>query len=111
VAPRPPDEGGWCRTHRQRLVGGGGDAGVLRGVVAVNCIRIDFPIWTEGFDATLPDDFDTSTFEDPVVMSDATLWVASQPLDWTGHVVTLTELRRQGVVRPETRWSGTRTGS
>jgi hypothetical protein len=34
------------------------------GRVAVNCIRIDMPIWTEGFDATLPADFDRSTFED-----------------------------------------------
>ncbi len=74
----------------------------LRGRVAVNCIRIDFPIWTEGFDATLPDDFDLTGFEDPVVMSDAVLWLARQELDVTGKVLTLLELRRQGVVRPET---------
>jgi len=80
----------------------------LRGTIAVNCIRIDFTIWTEGFDATLPDDFDTSGFEDPVVMTDAVLWMAAQPLAWTGNVVNLTELRRQGVVRPETRWTGGR---
>src|SRR5215475_4076200 len=66
----------------------------LAGRVAVNCIRIDLPIWTEGFDATLPDDFDTSGFEDAAVMSDALLWLVRQGLDYTGHIVTLTGLRR-----------------
>jgi NAD(P)-dependent dehydrogenase (short-subunit alcohol dehydrogenase family) len=75
----------------------------LAGRVAVNCIRIDMGIWTEGFDATLPEDFDTSSFEDPVIMSDAVLWLARQGLDCTGRVLTLGELRRQGIVRPQTR--------
>jgi NAD(P)-dependent dehydrogenase (short-subunit alcohol dehydrogenase family) len=75
----------------------------LAGRVAVNCIRIDLAIWTEGFDATLPDDFDTSSFEDAVVMSDAVLWLARQGLDYTGHVVTLGELRKRGIVRSQTR--------
>lgn len=74
----------------------------LKGKIAVNCIRIDFPIWTEGFDATLPDDFDTTGFEDPVVMSDAVLWLAKQPIDYTARVLTLLELRRGKIVRPET---------
>jgi 3-oxoacyl-[acyl-carrier protein] reductase len=74
----------------------------LKGKVAVNCIRIDFPIWTEGFDATLPDGFDTTGFEDPVVMTDAVLWLAKQDLDYTAKVLTLMELRRQGILRPET---------
>jgi NAD(P)-dependent dehydrogenase (short-subunit alcohol dehydrogenase family) len=75
----------------------------LKGRVAVNCIRIDLAIWTEGFDATLPADFDTSWFEDAVIMSDAVLWLLSQGLDTTGEVLTLGELRERGVVRPETR--------
>ena len=75
----------------------------LAGKVAVNCIRIDIPIWTEGYDATLPEDADTSDFEDPVIMSDACLWFARQDLSYTGHVVDLTELRERGVVRPRTR--------
>jgi NAD(P)-dependent dehydrogenase (short-subunit alcohol dehydrogenase family) len=74
----------------------------LRGRVAVNCIRIEIPIWTEGFDATLPADHDTSAFEDPVIMSDATLWMARQDLSYTGHIVELGELRARGVVRPFT---------
>ena len=75
----------------------------LAGRVAVNCIRIDLPIWTEGFDATLPVDFDTSGFEDAVIMSDAVLWLSRQNLAYTGHILTLGELRKQGVVRPPTR--------
>jgi citronellol/citronellal dehydrogenase len=74
----------------------------LSGRVAVNCIRIDLAIWTEGFEATLPNDFDTSGFEDAAVMSDALLWLVRQELDYTGHIVTLGELRAQGVVRPRT---------
>jgi hypothetical protein len=69
--------------------------------VAVNCIRIDIPIWSEGFEATLPASFDTSGFEDPVIMSDAILWLGGQALSLTGKVITLTELRRQHIVRPE----------
>jgi len=77
----------------------------LRGKVAVNCIRIEIPIWTEGFDATLPKDYDTSAFEDPIVMSDATLWMARQDLAYTGNIVEIGQLRAQGVVRPFTRAS------
>jgi citronellol/citronellal dehydrogenase len=72
----------------------------LRGHVAVNCIRIDIPIWSEGFEATLPADFDTSGFEDAVIMSDAVLWLVRQDLSYTAMVLNLTELRRQGIVRP-----------
>jgi citronellol/citronellal dehydrogenase len=75
----------------------------LAGRVAVNCIRIDMPIWTEGFDATLPDDFDTSFFEDAVIMSDAVLWLVRQPLDYTAQILTLEELRAKKIVRPPTR--------
>ena len=35
-------------------------------------------------------------------MSDAVLWMAKQPLDYTGQVVTIAELRKQGAVRPKT---------
>jgi 3-oxoacyl-[acyl-carrier protein] reductase len=74
----------------------------LRGRLAVNCIRIDLGIWSEGFEATLPAGFDTSGFEDAVVVSDAVTWLAAQPISYTGHVLTLGELRRQGIVRPPT---------
>jgi hypothetical protein len=42
---------------------------------------------------------DRSGFEHPVIMSDAALWIAKQPLDYTGHIVTISDLREMGVVR------------
>ena len=74
----------------------------LTGRLAVNCIRIDIPIWSEGFEATLPPTFDTSGFEDAGIMTDAVLWLVRQDLSFTGKILLLTELRRQGIVRPET---------
>jgi citronellol/citronellal dehydrogenase len=73
----------------------------LRGKVAVNAIRLDLPVWSEGFAETLPADAGV-TFEDPVIMSDAVLWLARQPIDFTGRILKVTDLRRQGIVRPET---------
>lgn len=74
----------------------------LRGQVAVNCLRLEVPVWTEGFAATLEDP-GAWGFEDPVIMSDAVLWMAAQPISWSGHVVTIGELRARGAVREETR--------
>ncbi len=74
----------------------------LSGKVALNCIRLDVPVWTEGFDATLPQGTDTSMYEDPVIMSDAVLWLAKQELSYTGKVLTIGELRSLGAVRPTT---------
>ena len=59
-------------------------------------------MWSEGYAFTLPG-VDTSGFEDPVVMSDAVLWMANQALSYTGNIVTIGDLREQGVVRPITR--------
>jgi NAD(P)-dependent dehydrogenase (short-subunit alcohol dehydrogenase family) len=70
----------------------------LRGRVAVNCIRLEVPVWTEGFAATLPPDVDLP-FEDPVIMSDAVLWFARQPVAVTGEVLTIGDLRARGAVR------------
>jgi NAD(P)-dependent dehydrogenase (short-subunit alcohol dehydrogenase family) len=73
----------------------------LRGKVAINCIRLEVPVWTEGFAATLPPDVDFP-FEDPVIMSDAVLWFARQPIEVTGQVLEIGELRARGAVRPFT---------
>jgi NAD(P)-dependent dehydrogenase (short-subunit alcohol dehydrogenase family) len=70
--------------------------------IAVNVMRIDVPIWSEGFVFTL-EGMDTSDFEDPVIMSDACLWIARQGTDVTGKILTITGLREQGVIRPRTR--------
>ena len=72
----------------------------LRGRVAVNCLRIDVPVYSEGFEATLPPDW--SGYEDAVVVSDAVLWLLDQPLTFTGRIESITGLREQGVVRPRT---------
>jgi NAD(P)-dependent dehydrogenase (short-subunit alcohol dehydrogenase family) len=78
----------------------------LRGKVAVNCVRLELPVWTEGFAATLPPGVDLP-FEDPVIMSDAVLWFARQPIEVTGEVLTIGELRARGAVRAFTPAKGT----
>jgi len=76
----------------------------LRDRVAVNALRIDLPIYSEGFGATLPDE-EAVAFEHPGVATDAVLWMAQQPIAHTGRIHTLTELREAGVVRPLTPYS------
>lgn len=78
-----------------------GFAAELRGKVAVNCIRLELPVWSEGFAATLGET-NKAGFEHPVVMSDACLWLARQPLDYTGQTLTIAQLREMGVVRGPT---------
>ncbi len=72
----------------------------LSGKVAVNVLRLDLAVWSEGFAATLPDDVNFP-FEDPVIMSDAVLWMSEQPMEYTGRIETITGLREKGIVRPE----------
>jgi NAD(P)-dependent dehydrogenase (short-subunit alcohol dehydrogenase family) len=74
----------------------------LRGRVAVNCLRIDLPIWSEGFEFTLPADAKLD-YEDPVIVTDAVLWLIEQPISHTGEIHTLTRLREKEIVRPLTR--------
>jgi NAD(P)-dependent dehydrogenase (short-subunit alcohol dehydrogenase family) len=61
--------------------------------VSVNAIRLEVDVWTEGYAFTLGEDADTSKFEDPVVMSDACLWIADQPAEYSGNIVTIADLR------------------
>jgi len=70
----------------------------LRGRVAVNCLRIDVPVYSEGFEDTLPPDY--AGYEDAVVVSDALLWMVEQPLAFSGHIESITGLRERGIVRP-----------
>jgi NAD(P)-dependent dehydrogenase (short-subunit alcohol dehydrogenase family) len=74
----------------------------LAGQVAVNCLRIDVPVYSEGFDETLGGEHQFE-FEDPVIISDAILWLAKQPIAHTGRIHSVTELRAEGIVRPQTR--------
>ncbi len=72
----------------------------LRDQVAVNCLRIDVPVYSEGFAFTMPGDY--SDYEDPVIISDAVLWMARQPVTHTGRIHTVSGLRAEGVVREPT---------
>ena len=74
----------------------------LRDKVGVNCIQLELSVWTEGYTATLGEG-NYEGFEDPVIMSDAVLWLADQPIDYTGHVLTIAAMREMGVVRPPTK--------
>jgi citronellol/citronellal dehydrogenase len=74
----------------------------LKGHVAVNCIRLELMVRTEGFEATLPKEL-TYAMEDPVIMSDAVLWFAKQPIEVTGEVLEIRDLRARGAVRPPTK--------
>jgi len=74
----------------------------LAGRVAVNCLRIDVSVWSEGYDTTLAGEAKPE-YEDPVIISDAVLWLIRQPLTHTSQIHSVTELRAQGIVRPRTR--------
>ncbi|MEX0875351.1 MAG: SDR family NAD(P)-dependent oxidoreductase [Actinomycetota bacterium] len=74
----------------------------LRDKTAVNCIQLELSVWTEGYTATLGEG-NYDGFEDPVIMSDAVGWLADQPIDYTGHILTIAKMREMGVVRPATK--------
>ena len=74
----------------------------LKDKVAVNCIQLELSVWTEGYTATLGEG-NYEGFEDPVIMTDAVVWLAEQPIDYTGHVLTIAKMREMGVVRPVTK--------
>jgi len=61
--------------------------------VAVNCLRIDVPIASEGFVHNTPG-LDHSAWEPTEVGAEAALWVLARPLDYTGQVVGIMDLRR-----------------
>jgi NAD(P)-dependent dehydrogenase (short-subunit alcohol dehydrogenase family) len=72
--------------------------------VAVNAIRLELDVYSEGYAATLEGQSELPEFEDPVIMSDAVLWLAARPTSMTGRIMTITELREVGAVRPPTRF-------
>ena len=50
-------------------------------------------IATEGWMYRNPG-MDFSDWEKPDAASEATLWIATQPVDWTGNVVTIADARQ-----------------
>src|SRR5690242_11485964 len=67
--------------------------------VAVNCFRIDVPIASEGFVYNAPE-LDKSDWEPTEVGAEGALWMLARPPEFTGQVLSITELRRtHGVAR------------
>jgi citronellol/citronellal dehydrogenase len=62
--------------------------------IAVNALRIELMIATEGWQYRNPD-VDYSTWDKPDAASQATLWLASRDPSYTGRVVTIAEVREQ----------------
>ena len=62
--------------------------------IAVNALRIELMIATEGWQFRNPD-VDYSTWDKPDAASQATLWLATRDLSYTGRVITIAEVRQQ----------------
>ena len=62
--------------------------------IAVNALRIELMIATEGWQFRNPD-ADYSTWDKPDAASQATLWLATRDPSYTGRVVTIAEVRQQ----------------
>lgn len=62
--------------------------------IAVNALRIEMNIVTEGWQYLNPD-IDYSDWEKPQAASEATLWLATRDPSYTGQVVTIAEARQQ----------------
>ena len=65
--------------------------------VAINCLRIDLPLASEGFVYNAPE-LDKSDWQPTEVGAEAALWILGQPPAFSGQIKSLSELRReQGV--------------
>jgi NAD(P)-dependent dehydrogenase (short-subunit alcohol dehydrogenase family) len=86
---------GVSKAGLERLTTGAAETLAPRGI-AVNCLRIDVPLLSEGFVYNSPD-LDKSRWEPSTVGAEAACWILEQPSDFTGQVVGITELRARGV--------------
>jgi len=62
--------------------------------VGVNALRIELNIATEGWMFRNPD-MDFSSWEKPEAASEAALWLAEQPPEYSGNIVTIAEVRQR----------------
>ncbi len=62
--------------------------------IAVNALRIEMNIVTEGWQYLNPN-IDYSNWEKPDAASEATLWLATRDLSYTGQVVTISDVRQR----------------
>ena len=71
--------------------------------IPVNALRIEMSIATEGWMFRNPG-MDFSDWEKPEAASEAALWIATQPIEWTGNIVTIAEARaamgKESAVQP-----------
>jgi len=77
--------------------------------IAINCFRIDVPVYSEGFAANAPG-LDQSDWEPSAVAAEGILWVLRQPTTYSGQLLSLWALRRdQGIMasRAERPFTGT----
>ena len=62
--------------------------------VALNCLRIESAVATEGARAVDPEG-DYSGWEQPEAVADAVVWLATQPASYTGRIVTVGDVRKE----------------
>lgn len=62
--------------------------------IAINCLRIESPVATEGARAIDPEG-DFSAWEQPEAVAEAVVWLATRPPSYTGRIVTVGEARRE----------------
>jgi citronellol/citronellal dehydrogenase len=60
--------------------------------IAVNCLRVDIPCRSAGYEANLGS-LDTENFEPPELAAEAALSILRRPLEFTGRRLSLRELR------------------
>jgi citronellol/citronellal dehydrogenase len=67
--------------------------------IAVNCLRIDLPVASEGSLANSPD-LDHSGWEPPEVAAGVIVWMLQQPTSYSGQLVSMLQLREQQGIMP-----------
>ncbi len=87
---------GVSKAALERLTTGAAEEVRAHGV-AINALRIDVPLASEGFVYNAPE-LDKSDWEPTEVGAEAALWVLAQPAAFTGRVVSITELRREHAI-------------
>ena len=74
---------------------------VYKDGIAVNCFRIDLAVASEGFVANTPG-VDRSSWEPTSVAAEGIVWVLSQPLAFSGQLLSMAQLRRDyGIMQPK----------
>ena len=62
--------------------------------IAVNCLRIESAIATEGARLMNPD-IDSSDWAEPAAAAESIHWLATRELSYTGQVVTMSDVRQR----------------